>query len=960
MAMVATLLGIVTLAVYWPARHFGFIELDDNLYVFDNPHVLSGISWANIKWAFITGHASNWHPLTWLAHMLAAELFGLRPGWHHLVNVLIHAANTILLFFLLRRVAGYGAVRESGFPSSKAPIWRCAFVAALFALHPLHVESVAWISELKDVLSTLFFLLTLGAYLRYAEQQRPGCMLQVAGSRLPEQKNLQPSAFNLQPRSYYFLALLLFALGLLSKPMLVTTPFVLLLLDFWPLGRLAVAGPKPEIQNPKSEPDTAAASLDPRTTDHGLPAVSSAAGSAKAEGSAKAGPQTKVFSLQPSAFSLFWEKVPFLLLAALSCLMTMEAQYEGHAVTLGLPFGLRLANAVVSYLKYLGKMVWPAGLAALYPHPNSGFFLSQPGAAHPLSEQWPQWQIMASAAVLVLISALAWIRHRRQPWFLFGWLWFLGTLVPVLGLVQVGLQGFADRYTYIPLIGIFMNGAWGAAEILGSSETGRRVGALAGVSMIAACVVLSHRQLGYWQSNFAVFSRALEVTRNNALAECIIGDEYGEYGKYGIALAYFRSSLRSNPNFASAHFGLARTYVLMGKLQEGVEEYKAGLRLAPWSDRNHNAYGKLLWDLGKREEALTHYLAAIQLNPDFAAPHYNAGVAFAEMEDYEVAAGQLARAAQLQPNNPDAFSHLGEVLLKLGKTAEARRANTEAEKQFEALVRRHPADPEARINLGGVLCRLGRLDDAETSYREAIRLQPGNPVFFYDLGLALADQEKFADAVEQFGQAVKLKPDYTEALNQQGRSLAAQSKFAEAVASFRQLARLMPTNVTAELNLGNALMMAGQTNDATACFSNAVRLDPALVEKNVQAGRTCAANRDARGALARFRTALWLKPDDPALLNDLAWLLATSADTAVRDGAEAARVAQRACDLNGGKDPRYLSTLDIAYAQAGRFPEAIRAAEKTREVAAAAGQTELARAAESRLDLYRKQLPATK
>src|SRR6266850_6413629 len=411
--IISLLLALTTLAVLWPVTQNDFVNYDDLDYVTANAHVQSGLNWKGVVWAFTTGHASNWHPLTWLSHMVDCQLFGQRAGAHHLMSLLFHAANTVLLFLVLRGLTG--------------ALWRSVLVAGLFALHPLHVESVAWVAERKDVLSAFFFLLTIGAYRRYAEQsgvcnlkskvgktatedkrRRPGIKEsqvkhpkskaagEEADARSPVARD-DPAPFTIQhsrfrPWHFYALALILFALGLMSKPMLVTLPFVLLLLDYWPLGRLN--NPRPKLK---------------------------------------------------TAIRLLLEKVPFLALSLVSSFVTFQVQKHGGAVSVSLSVGQRIANALVSYVRYMGKLFWPENLSVLYPHPG----------------KWPLPEVIACAASLAAITVAVVALARRKPYLPVGWLWFLGTLVPVIGLVQVGVQAMADRYSYLPLIGLFVMLAWG-------------------------------------------------------------------------------------------------------------------------------------------------------------------------------------------------------------------------------------------------------------------------------------------------------------------------------------------------------------------------------------------------------------------------------------------------------------------------------------------------------------------
>ena len=441
-------LAVSTLVVYWPITRHEFVNYDDTDYVTANPLVQAGFTAKGLVWAWQSEVARIWHPLTMLSHMLDCQLYGLKPGWHHLTSLLFHIANTVLLFLLLWKMTG--------------AVWRSGFVAALFALHPLHVESVAWVAERKDVLSTFWFLLTLWAYSRYAEGQerKPEGRSPKAEGRL-KSEGRDPgrrSPSRCHRFGYYWLALGLFALGLMSKPMLVTLPFVLLLLDYWPLRRFEVQGPKSKAQSP-----AAPSALPPhasRITHHASRNI---------------------------LLCLLLEKTPFLLLTAVSCIVTFRVQQSGGAMLdmSNLPIGARVGNALMSYVRYLGKMAWPEGLAPLYLRKTP----------------WPAWEVGLAALALVASSAAAIRLVRRRPYLAVGWFWYVGTLIPVIGLVQVGMQTMADRYTYIPLIGISIILAWGSWDLADRFRT-----PVAGVGfgtavMLAACMILTRMQVSYWQDS---------------------------------------------------------------------------------------------------------------------------------------------------------------------------------------------------------------------------------------------------------------------------------------------------------------------------------------------------------------------------------------------------------------------------------------------------------------------------
>ena len=461
--LIAVLLSAVTLATFWPVTRFEFVYFDDPEYITTNPMVRDGLTWDGLTWAFGTFYAANWHPATWLSHMLDVQLFGMRAGGHHLASLLLHIANAVALFLLLGLMSG--------------ALWRSAFAAALFALHPLHVESVAWVAERKDVLSTFFGLLAIGAFAAYAEKSKvrsPKSKVQSTKSVVGGQLSVVRGPSSLLPppsSSFYFLSLLLFAFSLMSKAMLVTLPFLLLLLDYWPLRRFELTTQDSRLKN-----------------------------------------------LLP----LLREKLPFFLVAAGSSVITFLAQRSGGAVVPleQYPFGWRLMNAVMGYWDYLAKMVWPAGLNFLY-----------------LSHPWPVWQVLVAALGLSGITAFVLGLGRSRPYLAVGWLWYLGTLVPVIGLVQVGNQSVADRYTYIPLIGCFMMLTWGGYALL-QRRTGARVLLTAtAVLTLVGCIVATRLQLGHWRTGPSVFERAILCDGNNYIARYYLGNALSEQEKFAEAEA---------------------------------------------------------------------------------------------------------------------------------------------------------------------------------------------------------------------------------------------------------------------------------------------------------------------------------------------------------------------------------------------------------------------------------------
>jgi protein O-mannosyl-transferase len=647
----AVLLALATIALYWPAMRHDFVNYDDRVYVTENVHVQEGLTLESIKWAFLNPVCSNWHPLTVLSHMLDCQLFGVKPGGHHLTNVLLHALNVGLVFVLLQQMTG--------------AIWRSLFVAALFAVHPLRVESVAWVAERKDVLSTLFFLLTLWAYAQYVSRARR----KVSGES--QTSNIKHRTSNAQ--WCYGSAVLFFALGLMSKPMLVTLPVILLLLDFWPLNR--VTGDEW------------------RMTRFRIPV-----------------PQLSTFS------QLLFEKLPFFALAAAASIVTFMVQKQTGAVKTvdTFPLGARVGNALISYCRYVGKTFWPANLAVYYPHPG----------------YWPLEKVLLAGVFLCGISALLFMKRGRYPFLLMGWLWFVGTLAPVIGLVQVGGQAMADRYTYIPSLGLLILTVWGAHELT-SRWRHQVIGlSMAGLAAIILCCAATRQQLGYWQDSETLFRHTLEVTESNALAHNNLGLALLDKGQTGDAISQFQEAIRLNPNYADAHYNLGTALLQKGQTDEAMIEFQEAIRLKPDYAHAHINLGVALLNQGRADEANRHFQEAIRLNPDFADANYNLGVA----------------------------------LLNKGQT-------DGAISQFQAAIRLKPDFAEAHINLGVALARNNQLDEAISQYQEAIRLKPDFAEAHYNLGVALARKNQIDGAISQFQEALRLKPDYANAQKNLERAL---------------------------------------------------------------------------------------------------------------------------------------------------------------------------------------------
>ncbi len=669
--LICLFLALATLAVYVRAARNDFVNYDDSDYVTENMHVQSGLKWANVEWAFKSGHASNWHPLTWLSHIVDCEVFGMRAGAMHLVSVGFHVVNTLLLFLVLRGMTG--------------AMWRSAVVAALFALHPLHVESVAWVSERKDVLSAFFFLLTIGAYAKAKGQRLKAKVTDEDASR-----------FTFHVSRFYILSLLFFALGLMSKPMLVTTPFVLLLIDYWPLRR-------PGASSLESQPVT--------------------------------------------GLRLVLEKVPFFALSVVSSGVTFVVQRKGGAVSTALTFGERIANALVSYARYLRKMFWPDDLAVLYPHPG----------------HWPLWQVLACAGLLLVVCVVVVVLGRRRPYLIMGWLWFLGTMVPVIGLVQVGIQSMADRYTYVPLIGLFIVVAWGINDLVAERlPPAWRAGvfAIGAAVALVGCGWVTARQIEFWKNSESLFQRTVQVTRNNYLAHNNLGFYFSGKGRIAEAMEQYHLALKINPAYEDALNNLGYALAGQRKFAEAIPLYEAALRIRPKHAEVHNNLGNALSETGKIDEAIQHYLIALQQNPEHADAHNNLGIALAMKGKLDEAISHFHAAIRYKPNYASAHSNLGNALAVQHKL-------DEAIKEFQESLRLKPDEAQAHNNLGNALVEQGRVEEAIGHYREALRLNPdNNPEAHYNLGLALARKGKREEALTHFTEALRLKPEYDDAKHQ--------------------------------------------------------------------------------------------------------------------------------------------------------------------------------------------------
>ena len=607
-------------------RNFDFVDFDDGSYITENIHVQKGLTIEGLIWAFTTFHSANWHPMTWLSHMLDCQIYGLNPMGHHWTNLQFHIVNTLLLFFILFKMTG--------------AIWRSAFVAALFALHPLHVESVAWVAERKDVLSTFFWLLTMSAYLRYVEK---------------------PALIR------HFMILLFFVLGLMSKPMLVTLPFVLLLLDLWPLKRF-------QFKNDRMLQSD-------RVTFFGFQGF----------------------------LRLFLEKIPFFILVVISCILTFFAQKSGGALVPleSLSLKTRIANALISYVSYVLKAIWPSNLAVYYPHPV---------------DTLPVWQICGAALLIVGVFIGAIYLLKQYRYIPVGLFWYFGTLIPVIGLVQVSDQSMADRYTYIPLTGLFIIVAWGVSDLLVKWHYRKIFLGVSAVIILSALTVCTFFQTSHWRTTITLFENAAKVTENNYKALNNLGTALIDKGKYDEALSYFAEALRIYPQKTDARNNLANVLFLQGKPDEAVLHYNEILEFNPQKTDARNNLANVLSAQGKLDEAVLHYKEALRINPEYADAQYN-----------------LANVLSAQGKLDEAVLHYKEAL------------------------RINPEYAKAHYHLGKILMNQKKMKEAMFHFAETIRINPEYAEAYNKIGLILAEQGKYNKAKVFFLKAVQIRPNYTEA-----------------------------------------------------------------------------------------------------------------------------------------------------------------------------------------------------
>lgn len=658
--LICLFLVMATLIAYWQVRNHNFLSFDDYLYVLHNQYVNKGLSLESISWAFSFTDIAYWHPLTWLSHMLDCQLYGLNPSMHHTTSLIIHIINCLLLFLLFKGMTG--------------AVWKSAFIAALFALHPINVESVAWVAERKNVLSTLFWILTLLTYHYYS---------------------LQPGFYR------YLLIFFCFLMGLLSKPMLVTLPFVLLLFDYWPLERLLYSS----------------------TTNKNR--------------------YQKVSSLY-----LILEKLPFFLLAGVSIyISSLSAQHHGIIVSAeSVSMKLRVANALVSYVKYIGKMIWPKNLAVFYPFPDT----------------LPIWQILGAVLFLICISILVFRALRTKPYLAVGWLWYIGTLVPAIGLIQAGLwPAIANRFAYVPLIGLFIIIAWGVPDLVARWRYKKIVLAATATVLLLIFTAASRSQNRYWANDIALFKHSLDVTNDNDVAHQKLGEALAAQGKTDEAVRHYYEALRIKPDLVAAHLNLGVALREEGKINEAVEHFSMALRAEPDCAEAYYELGVTLEKQGNFDAAVKHYSEALRIKPEFVKGHNNLGIVLSHQKKDKEAIYHFEEALRIDSGYADAYYNLGIIY--------ANQKNIEkAILHYKKALRFNPNMTHALYNLSWILasCEDERFRNGEEAVRLAEKLCDltiyKQPLALDALAAAYAETGKFKEATltaqKGFELAMKMGP----------------------------------------------------------------------------------------------------------------------------------------------------------------------------------------------------------
>ena len=677
--------------VFGQTFRYGFVNYDDGDYVYENPIIEKGLTIEGIKWAFTHSHSANWHPLTSMSHMLDCTL-SADPGWYHVTNVLLHAATAVFLFLALLEMT--------------EALWLSAFVAAVFAIHPLRVESVAWISERKDVLSGLFFMLTLLAYVRYARN----------------------------PRSWmrYIAVVIFFALGLMSKPTLVTLPFLLILFDYWPLNRLA--------------PQAGASSPPSRT---------------------------------PLPLCLLIEKIPLFILSAACCAATIWAQGGAIESIEATSFSARIANALVSYTVYIGQMFYPSGLAVLYPRPDGGT---------------PVTQAILAIILLLAISAIAVIYWKKRPYIIVGWLWYLGMLVPMIGIMQVGMQAHADRYTYLPQIGLYLLLAYGAVDLCASMPCRHAILGIAGTCVMIALSFGAWRQTLYWRNSDSLWLRDLACTSHNPIAN----NNYGYYlyreNRVDEAIAQYQEALKFWPGYTDAHCDLAIVFADRKQDSEALMHYAIALKINPDLPEVHNNMAFIYYQAGEYDEALDHCKKALELKPDYADAHCTMAMTLEALGRLDEAADHYKKSLAISPNAPIAHNNYASLLEKTGNP-------DEAIIHYRRALELDPDFMDANINLAMALAKIGRQTEAAAYFQKVRKLRPDSAEIHKNAGDTFSGLGFKDPAIAQYEKAVQIKPDYAEAHYNLAVDLSVKGDIEGAISHYQKTLEIDPKDIRAQCNL---------------------------------------------------------------------------------------------------------------------------------------------------------------
>jgi tetratricopeptide (TPR) repeat protein len=852
--LIVIFLIVASFIVYSRILNNDFVNFDDNEYITVNNHIKSGINQESIKWAFSAVVGGNWHPLTLLSHTVDWSLFGTNASGHHLINLLLHIGSVLFLFFFLNKMT--------------KNLWCSAFAAALFALHPLRVESVAWAAERKDVLSTFFGIASIYAYACYAENSK---------------------------LSKYFLCLMLFALSLMAKPMLVTLPFVLLLLDYWPLRRW-----EEEISAP-------------------------------------------IKSRSHLIGRLLWEKMPFIFLTIISSIVTFEIQNKGGAVTSieHLPFLERILNAVISYVSYLGKIFRPVDLAVFYPYKHS-FLL---------------WQVLVSCFILIGITIFVIYAIKKLPFLFVGWFWYLGTLIPVIGLVQVGWQATADRYTYFPSIGIAIMLAWGIPFLFPREDMRKKILFPAGIACLTILAVLTWRQCGYWKNSIELWTHTLQVTKKNVMAHNNRGTAYHKLGQYQLAIEDYDKAIRMKPDYVEAYFNRGAAYGELGQYQMAIEDFNKAIRMKPdyveayynrgtiynklgkyqlaiedfnkaihlkqdYADA-YNSRGTIYYNLGQKQLAIEDFNKAIRLKPDFALAYNNRGTIYSDLGQYQRAIEDYNKAIRLKPDYADTYYNRGTIYNKLGKYQLAIEdfnkairlksdyvlayynrgtiygALSQYQRAIEDLnkaIHLKPDYADAYYNKGTIYYNLGHKQRAIEDFNKAIRLKQDYANAYYSRGTIYGDLGQYQRAIEDYNKAIHLKPNYADAYYNRGNAYAKLGQQQLAIEDFNKAIHLKSDYVLAYYNRGTIYSELGQYQHTIEDLNKAIRLKPDYADAYYNRGTACGVLGQYPQAIEDFNRTIRLKPDYADAYNNRGFVYLNQGNNKL-----GCLDAQKACELGNCK-----------------------------------------------------------